>query len=117
MTALRPHAEDQYAEELALLATTDDRPRPPGWRLSPSAVVTYLLGDGAKITPKYVGPRRLMEVAVSTLVTDRALLLLGVPGTPSSNSARSVTRVDTATSMSRRCPTYFGVIFAPSPSR
>ena len=81
MTALRPHAEDQYAEELALLATTDDRPRPPGWRLSPSAVVTYLLGDGAKITPKYVGPRRLMEVAVSTLVTDRALLLLGVPGT------------------------------------
>jgi MoxR-like ATPase len=81
VTALRPHAEDQYAEELALLAATDDRPRPPGWRLSPQAVVTYLLGDGAKITPKYVGPRRLMEVAVSTLVTDRALLLLGVPGT------------------------------------
>jgi MoxR-like ATPase len=81
VTALRPHAEDQYAEELALLAAADDRPRPPGWRLSPQAVVTYLLGDGAKITPKYVGPRRLVEVAVSTLVTDRALLLLGVPGT------------------------------------
>jgi len=81
VTALRPHAEDQYAEELALLAATDERPRPPGWRLSPQAVVTYLLGDGAKITPKYVGPRRLLEVAVSTLVTDRALLLLGVPGT------------------------------------
>ncbi|WP_305782320.1 ATP-binding protein [Symbioplanes lichenis] len=81
MTALRPHAEDQYADELAQLAAADDRPRPPGWKLSPQAVVTYLLGDGAKITPKYVGPRRLMEVAVSTLVTDRALLLLGVPGT------------------------------------
>ena len=81
MTALRPHAEDQYAEELALLATTDDRPRPAGWRLSPQAVVTYLPGDVAKITPKYVGPRRLMEVAVSPLVTDRALLLLGAPGT------------------------------------
>ena len=81
MTALRPHAEDQYADELAQLAAADDRPRPPGWRLSPSAVVTYLLGDGAKVTPKYVGPRRLVEVAVSTLVTDRALLLLGVPGT------------------------------------
>ncbi|WP_433791298.1 ATP-binding protein [Actinoplanes sp. CA-252034] len=79
--ALRPHAEDEYAEELALLAAADDRPRPPGWRLSPQAVVTYLLGDGAKVTPKYVGPRRLMEVAVSTLATDRALLLLGVPGT------------------------------------
>jgi MoxR-like ATPase len=81
MTALRPHAEQQYADELAVLAAEDDRQRPPGWRLSPQAVVTYLLGDGAKISPKYVGPRRLMEVAVSTLVTDRALLLLGVPGT------------------------------------
>ncbi|SCL23608.1 AAA domain (dynein-related subfamily) [Micromonospora pallida] len=81
MTALRPHAEQQYADELAELSATDDRPRPPGWRLSPQAVVTYLLGDGAKITPKYVGPRRLMEIAVATLATDRALLLLGVPGT------------------------------------
>src|SRR4051812_49812514 len=81
VNALRPHAEDQFAEELALLAAVDDRPRPPGWRLSPQAVLTYLFGDGAKITPKYVGSRRLLEVAVSTLVTDRALLLLGVPGT------------------------------------
>jgi MoxR-like ATPase len=81
MTALRPHAEDFYAEELAALAAGDDRSRPPGWRLSPQAVVTYLLGDGGKISPKYVGSRRLMEVAVATLATDRALLLLGVPGT------------------------------------
>ncbi len=82
---LRPHAEQQYAHELAALARLDDRPRPPSWRLSPWAVVTYLLGgdlsDGTVITPKYVGPRRLMEVAVATLATDRALLLLGVPGT------------------------------------
>ena len=53
--------------------------------MSPQAVVTYLLGgalpDGTAITPKYVGPRRLMEIAVATLATDRALLLLGVPGT------------------------------------
>jgi MoxR-like ATPase len=82
---LRPHAEDQYAAELAALVATDDRPRPPSWRLSPWAVVTYLLGgelpDGTVITPKYVGSRRLMEIAVATLATDRALLLLGVPGT------------------------------------
>src|SRR5205085_6568142 len=53
--------------------------------LSPAAVVTYLLGgeaaDGSVVVPKYVGPRRLMEIAVATLATDRALLLLGVPGT------------------------------------
>ncbi|APE12179.1 AAA family ATPase [Rhodococcus pyridinivorans] len=82
---LRPHAEQQYAHELAALARLDDRPRPPSWQLSPWAVVTYLLGgelpDGTVITPKYVGPRRLIEVAVATLATDRALLLLGVPGT------------------------------------
>ncbi|MFI0418490.1 AAA family ATPase [Spongiactinospora sp. 9N601] len=78
---LRPHAEDLYAEELAVLAKSDDRPRPPGWRLSPWAVTTYILGDGDQITPKYIGPRRVVEVAVATLATDRALLLLGVPGT------------------------------------
>src|ERR1700760_2301165 len=82
---LRRHAEQAYATELAALAAADDRPRPPSWRLSPQAVVTYLLGgvlpDGTEISPKYVGPRRLIEVAVATLATDRALLLLGVPGT------------------------------------
>jgi MoxR-like ATPase len=82
---LRPHAEVQYADELAALAAIDDRERPPSWRLSPWAVVTYLMGgtldDGTIVVPKYVGRRRLMEVAVATLATDRALLLLGVPGT------------------------------------
>ncbi|MFI6511228.1 AAA family ATPase [Streptosporangium sp. NPDC050855] len=80
-TVLRAHAEDQYAEELAILAKSDDRTRPPGWKLSPWAVTTYILGDGDQITPKYIGPRRIVEVAVATLATDRALLLLGVPGT------------------------------------
>jgi MoxR-like ATPase len=80
-TVLRPHAEQQYADELGALERVDDRRRPPRWRLSPWAVCTYLLGDGAEITPKYVGQRRLIELAVATLATDRALLLLGVPGT------------------------------------
>ena len=82
---LHRHAEDAYADELEALARGDDRRRPPGWRLSPWAVVTYLLGgeapDGAAISPKYIGRRRIIEIAVATLVTDRALLLLGVPGT------------------------------------
>lgn len=82
---LRPHAEQSFAGELAALAALDDRPRPPSWRLSPWAVVAYVMGgtltDGTVVTPKYVGNRRLVEVAVATLATDRALLLLGVPGT------------------------------------
>lgn len=81
---IRPHAEQAYAHELAALAAHDDRPRPTNWRLSPWAVVTYLLGGQAgdvRIEPKYYGRRRLIEIAVATLATDRALLLLGVPGT------------------------------------
>lgn len=84
---LRAHAEDEFAHELAALAQVDDRPRPPQWRLSPWAVATYLLGGdagGVAITPKYLGSRRLVEIAVASLATDRALLLLGVPGTAKS---------------------------------
>lgn len=82
---LRAHAEHQFAEELHELAKADSRNRPPNWKLSPWAVATYLLGGelegGFVVTPKYVGNRRLMEIAIATLATDRALLLLGVPGT------------------------------------
>ncbi len=85
---LRQRAEHQYAAELEALRQHDDRPRPPQWQLSPQAVLTYLLGgtlpDGTEITAKYIGSRRLMEIAVATLATDRALLLLGVPGTAKS---------------------------------
>jgi MoxR-like ATPase len=82
---LRPHAEVLHRAELDALAACDHRERPPNWLLSPWAVVQYVLGttlpDGTVVTPKYVGQRRLVEVAVATLATDRALLLLGVPGT------------------------------------
>ena len=85
---LRQHAEDQYAEELAALARADTRQKPPSWKLSPWAVATYLMGgtldDGFEVTPKYIGERRLIEIAIATLATDRALLLLGVPGTAKS---------------------------------
>ena len=48
----------------------------------------YLLGgtlpDGTVISPKYIGDRRIIEIAIATLATERALLLLGVPGTAKS---------------------------------
>ncbi len=85
---LRQHAEQQYAEELAELARVDDRQRPPNWSLSPWAVRTYLLGgkldSGFVVSPKYIGNARLIEIAVATLATDRALLLYGLPGTAKS---------------------------------
>ena len=86
--ALREPAESQFAAELAALAAADARDRPPKWLLSPWAVLTYVMGgtleDGTVISPKYVGHKRLIEIAVATLATDRALLLLGVPGTAKS---------------------------------
>ena len=85
MSILRQHAEDQFAQELHELKTFDTRQRPVGWQLSPWAVATYVLGgtldNGFCVTPKYVGNARLIEVAIATLTTDRALLLLGIPGT------------------------------------
>jgi MoxR-like ATPase len=84
---LRAPAEMLYAEELEQLAKEDKHPRPPRWKLSPRAVATYITGGKAgsmTITPKYIGHRRLVEIAISTLVTDRSLLLLGEPGTAKS---------------------------------
>lgn len=85
---LRPQAEQLYAAEIEEIKKIDNKERPEQWELSPWAVLTYLLGgklpNGFVVEPKYIGSRRLMEVAVATLATDRALLLLGVPGTAKS---------------------------------
>ncbi len=98
-----PPAEELYAEELAFLADYDTGPRPPGWKLTPRAVVTFVLGsrgdklrtakevarqtDGPRslvISEKFVGDRGLVERAVVTLAGERGLLLTGEPGTAKS---------------------------------
>lgn len=85
---LKEAAEVQFAQELEALKRQDKAERPANWQLSPKAVVQYLMGgrlaDGFVVSPKYIGNRRLMEIAVSTLTTDRALLLYGLPGTAKS---------------------------------
>lgn len=84
---LRPAAEQLHAEEIETLIREDKHDKPPGWKMSPRAVCTYICGGKAgklEITPKYIGHQRLVEIAISTLVTDRALLLIGEPGTAKS---------------------------------
>lgn len=85
---LRQHAEQLFAHELEELKKQDGDKRPANWILSPQSVVTYLVGgklkNGFEVSPKYIGNRRLMEIAVATLTTDRALLLYGLPGTAKS---------------------------------
>lgn len=88
MSPLRQHAEQLFAHELDELKKADTRQRPTNWNLSPWAVSTYLLGgkldNGFEVSAKYIGNRRVIEIAVATLATDRALLLYGVPGTAKS---------------------------------
>lgn len=84
---LRAPAEVLFAQELEALRAEDKFEKPPGWNLSARAVHTYICGGKAgkmEITPKYIGHSRLVEIAISTLVTDRALLLIGEPGTAKS---------------------------------
>ncbi len=85
---LRQHAEQLYAQELEELQKQDSGKRPANWKLTPQSVVIYLIGgklnNGFEVTPKYIGNRKLMEIAVATLTTDRALLLYGLPGTAKS---------------------------------
>lgn len=85
---LRQSAEEQYSLELEVLTNNETNPVPSGWKMSPQSVLTYILGNtkvkGVTITPKYMGSKRLLEMAIATLVTDRALLLIGEPGTAKS---------------------------------
>jgi MoxR-like ATPase len=105
-TTVRPHrqvdpAEYAHAAELEFLARYDDGPRPPGWRLTPRAVVTFIVGSAGRdlevpaarrgdgparmtVTQKFVGERALVERCVVTLAGERGLLLVGEPGTAKS---------------------------------
>ncbi|MBI4861972.1 MAG: AAA family ATPase [Candidatus Riflebacteria bacterium] len=101
--AQSPPPEVVHQVELAFLAAFDSGPRPPGWRLTPSSVVTFIVGSGGEalklpragkppedcprslaIEEKFVGDRALVERAVVTLAGERGLLLVGEPGTAKS---------------------------------
>ncbi len=80
-------AEQLYQKEIEALIAAEKDSVPVGWKMSPRSVRTYICGGKAGdvlITPKYIGSERLVEIAIATLVTDRALLLIGEPGTAKS---------------------------------
>ena len=76
----------------ALRQNEADTP-PASWKLSPRSVLAYIIGgktldatiDGKKkkveITRKFFGDTAIVERAIVTLASDRALLLVGDPGT------------------------------------
>jgi MoxR-like ATPase len=88
-------AEHRYADELGFLAAADTGARPPGWRLTPRAVVMFIAGSDGRpvdgpgkkkrvIEAKFIGERALVERCVVTLAGERGLLLVGEPGTAKS---------------------------------
>lgn len=84
---LRQSAEQMYQAELDALIANESNPVPVGWQMSPKSVLTYIMGGtvgNTVITPKYMGDKRIIEICIATLLTDRALLLIGEPGTAKS---------------------------------
>jgi MoxR-like ATPase len=79
----RPPAEQLYADELAQLKRGDHGPVPPGWQLSMRAVL-HFIGGAPGIRRKIVCSPGLLERAMVTLASNRALLLVGEPGTAKS---------------------------------
>src|SRR5579859_898733 len=90
---LREPAEVRYSDQLEALQQNDADTPPPNWRLSPRSVLAYVVGgkslkakiDGkpveVPITRKFFGDDGIVERAIVTLASDRALLLIGEPGT------------------------------------
>lgn len=84
---LRLPAELLYKNEIDALIENETNPVPDGWQMSPKSVLTYIMGGKSgkvNITPKYMGDKKIVEICIATLVTDRALLLIGEPGTAKS---------------------------------
>ena len=102
---MKPPVEVEYREELEALASVDTAKKPIGWKLSPQAVRTFILGsrqpvsyNGRQITiqKKYYGNDALIERCIVTLAGNRGLMLVGEPGTAKSmlrNSCRRRSRV------------------------
>jgi MoxR-like ATPase len=91
---LREPAELRYADQLEALRQNDSEKAPEPWKLSPRAVLNYVTGlpkplkatiDGTErevaITRKFFGEDSIVERSIVTLASERALLLVGEPGT------------------------------------
>lgn len=95
---LRPPCEVLFADELEALIASDEGKRPPGWRLSPQSVRTFILGSNDKpitfdsngskrsliVKKKFYGDDALIDRCIVTLLGNRGLLLVGEPGTAKS---------------------------------
>jgi len=92
-TILREPAETRYADQLEALRQNDTETPPTNWKLSPRSVLAYIIGGktlkatingkslDVPITRKFFGDDGVVERSIVTLASERALLLVGEPGT------------------------------------
>lgn len=90
---LRQPAEELYSDQIEALRQNDPDSPPPTWKLSPRSVLKYVVGGetlkanlngstiDVPITRKFFGDDGIVERAIVTLASERALLLVGEPGT------------------------------------
>ena len=90
---LREPAEVRYADQIEALKQNDPDTPPGPWKLSPRSVLSYVTGGkplkaklngkavDVPITRKFFGDDSVVERAIVTLASERALLLVGEPGT------------------------------------
>jgi MoxR-like ATPase len=93
LDVLREPAEVRHADQLEALKQNDPDTPPKPWRLSPRAVLNYVVGGKSlkaningksvevPITRKFFGEDAIVERSIVTLASERALLLVGEPGT------------------------------------
>jgi len=94
---IRTPVEELHQEELLALLQNDTYPKPPNWQLSPKMVELFITGtpeefplkiNGATkkipISTKFFGDKNLIQKAIVTLASERALMLIGEPGTAKS---------------------------------
>ena len=87
---IKPPVEVRYQKELDALKALDAGKKPPGWKMSPKAVRTFILGsreplkwngEEIPVRKKYLGNDALVERCIITLAGNRGLMLVGEPGT------------------------------------
>jgi len=94
---IRSPVEQLQNEELLALVQNDTYPKPPNWMLSPKMVEFFITGTSEKFTlkqngqtqtipisTKFYGDKNLIQKAIVTLASERALMLIGEPGTAKS---------------------------------
>jgi len=94
---IRPPVEESQADELLALMQNDGYPKPENWQLSPKMAELFICGTDEEfkykingeskktsISTKYYGDKNLVQKSIVTLASERALMLIGEPGTAKS---------------------------------